>query len=340
MAKKTTKTSPKTKIKKIAILASGGNSPGMNNCVITVVKHAIANKITPYIIYDGYKGLLEEKISLANLNFLENFNSRGNIIIGSARSKSFYDPKVKEQAAKILKKHKIDVLYVIGGDGSYMGAYGLSKFGIKVLCLPGTIDNDISSTEQTIGFFTCLNQIVKAVDAIRDSFESHNGICICEVMGRGYSDLALFAGIATECEAIISKDNIFTKDDFIKVIKETEKNKKRSCIFLVTEKLYGADGLPTLNEISNYIQEKIGRLCRVNVIGYLQRGGDTDAWDRVNASLMASKAFECMMNNKLNRVISIISGEIVDIDIKKATQTPRKKSKTYLLSQYHKTSVF
>ena len=336
MAKKTTKTSPKTKIKKIAILASGGNSPGMNNCVITVVKHAIANKITPYIIYDGYKGLLEEKISLADLNFLENFNSRGNIIIGSARSKNFYDPKVKEQAAKILKKHKIDVLYVIGGDGSYMGAYGLSKFGIKVLCLPGTIDNDISSTEQTIGFFTCLNQIVKAVDAIRDSFESHNGICICEVMGRGYSDLALFAGIATECEAIISKDNIFTKDDFVKVIKQTEKNNKRSCIFLVTEKLYGADGLPTLNEISNYIQEKTGRLCRVNVIG----GGDTDAWDRVNASLMATKAFECMMNNKLNRVISIISGEIVDIDIKKATQTPRKKSKTYLLSQYHKTSIF
>lgn len=206
---------------KIGILASGGNSPGMNNAIITLVKKAIALKMTPILIYDGYKGLLEEKFAKPNIAFLDNFNSRGNVMIGAARSKEFYKLETKKKAIAILKKHKIDVLVVIGGDGSYKGANSLAQLGMKVLCLPGTIDNDIASTHTTIGFNTCLNTIVNSLDAIRDCFDSHAGICFVEVMGRSFSDLAIYSGIATQAEAIITSENVMNAENFVEIANET-----------------------------------------------------------------------------------------------------------------------
>ena len=327
-----------TKVKKIAILASGGNSPGMNNAVIALCKKAIAKKITPYVIYDGYKGLLEEKFVLIDqekLLHIEEYNSRGNIFIGSARSLDFYKPEVKTKAGKILKNHGIDVLFAVGGDGTYKGAAGLHKYGkVNVMGLPGTIDNDISSSEQTIGFFTCLNRIVNTIDALRDSFDSHSGVCFCEVMGRGFSDLAIYAGVATDVEAIVTKDNLKTKEEFLKIANETKNNGKRSCLFVITESLYGKDGLPSLQEMAKYIEKETGRVTRVNVIGHVQRGGTTDAWDRANAALMAYKAMDCVLSGKFNRVISMIKGQIVDIDITKATNASRKKNKMNILKEH------
>lgn len=333
--KKTNK-SPK-KVKKIAILASGGNSPGMNNVVITLVKKAISLGITPYLIYDGYKGLLEKNFKEVDnemLRWIENYNSRGNIFIGSARSTEFYKPEVKKVGVKILKEMKIDVLFCIGGDGTYKGAAGLAHFGAKVMGLPGTIDNDISSSEQTIGFFTCLNRIVNVLDALRDSFDSHSGICFCEVMGRGFSDLAIYAGVAADAEAIVTKDNIKTKEQFLEIANKVKSTGKRSCLFVVTESLYGKDGLPSLQEIAKWMQEQTGRTTRVNVIGHVQRGGITDAWDRANASLMACHALDCAVKGNTNRVISVVKGQIVDIDIAKATNMPRKKNKMDILKEY------
>lgn len=331
------KTSTAKKVKQIAILASGGNSPGMNNVVITLIKKAMSLNVTPYLIYDGYKGLLEgnfKKVDKKTLRWIENYNSRGNIFIGSARSTEFYKPEVKKVAVKVLKDHKIDVLFAIGGDGTYKGAAGLSQFGAKVMGLPGTIDNDISSSEQTIGFFTCLNRIVNVLDALRDSFDSHSGICFCEVMGRGFSDLAIYAGVAADAEAIVTKDNIKTKEDFLKIANKVKANGKRSCLFVVTESLYGKDGLPSLQEIAKWIGDKTGRTTRVNVIGHVQRGGVTDAWDRANASLMACHALDCAIKGNVNRVISVVKGQIVDIDITKATNMPKKKNKMDILKEY------
>ena len=331
------KTSNAKKVKKIAVLASWGNSPGMNNVAITLVKKAISLGITPYLIYDGYKGLLEgnfKKVDRETLRWIENYNSRGNIFIGSARSTEFYKPEVKKVAAKVLKDHKIDVLFAIGGDGTYKGAAGLSQFGVKVMGLPGTIDNDISSSEQTIGFFTCLNRIVNVLDALRDSFDSHSGICFCEVMGRGFSDLAIYAGVATDAEAIVTKDNIKTKEEFLAIANQAKANGKRSCLFVVTESLYGKDGLPSIQEIAQWVGEQTGRTTRVNVIGHVQRGGTTDAWDRANASLMAMHAMDCVVSGITNRVISMVKGQIVDIDIIKATSMPRKKNKMNILKEY------
>jgi 6-phosphofructokinase 1 len=265
---------------RIAVLASGGNSPGMNNAVITLVKSARLNKIDIKLIYDGFQGLLENKFRDADIRSLEDFYVRGNIVIGTSRSKDFLQIEYKKQAIKNLKKQKVDVLVVIGGDGSYKGAASLAKLGMKVMALPGTIDNDVASTDSTIGFYSCLHTIVESIDKIRDSFDSHSGICFVEVMGRGFSDLAVQAGVATIAEAIVTNENIMSAKDFINVANETKKNKKRSCIFVITEKIYGTNGLPTLDELAKEVEKATGRVCRVNIIGHIQRGGTPLATDR------------------------------------------------------------
>lgn len=321
---------------RIGILASGGNSPGMNNAIITMVRKAILLKMTPILIRDGYKGLLEEKFEKANIRFLEEFNCRGNAIIGSARSPEFYKQEYKKKAVAILKKHKIDVLIVIGGDGSYKGAASLTKYGIKVMGLPGTIDNDVASTDTTIGFNTCLNTIVNSLDAIRDSFDSHSGICLVEVMGRNFSDLAIFAGISIDAEAIITPENVMSAEDFINIANKTWKNGKRSCIFVITELIYGKNGLPTLQEIAQEVTQGTNRTCRVQVIGYVQRGGITSAYDRYLASVMGNHCIDCISQKKFNRVISRIDGKIVDKDIIEATSLPRKANNIKLAKVYEK----
>jgi 6-phosphofructokinase 1 len=265
---------------RIAVLASGGNSPGMNNAVLTLVKSAKLNKIDIKLIYDGYQGLIENKFHNADVRNLEDFSTRGNVVIGSARSKKFMEVEYKRLAIKNLKKQKVDVLVVIGGDGSYKGAASLAKLGMKVMALPGTIDNDVASTDSTIGFYSCLHTIVESIDKIRDSFDSHSGICFVEVMGRGFSDLAVQAGIASNAEAIVTSENIMNAEEFIAIADETKRNKKRSCIFVITEKIYGTNGLPTLDELAKEIEKVTGRVCRVNVIGHMQRGGVPAATDR------------------------------------------------------------
>jgi 6-phosphofructokinase 1 len=265
---------------RIAVLASGGNSPGMNNAVITLVKSARLNKIDIKLIYNGYQGLLDNQFYDADIRTLEDFSTRGNIVIGTARSKDFYQTEYKRKAVKILKKQKIDVLVVIGGDGSYKGAAGLANLGMKVMVLPGTIDNDVASTDSTIGFYSCLHTIVESIDKIRDSFDSHSGICFVEVMGRGFSDLAVQAGVATIAEAIITSENVLSAEEFVAIANETKKNKKRSCIFVITEKIYGANGLPSLDDLAKEVEKITGRVTRVNVIGHMQRGGVPSASDR------------------------------------------------------------
>jgi 6-phosphofructokinase 1 len=265
---------------RIAVLASGGNSPAMNNAVITLVKSARLNGMDVKLIYDGYQGLLEHKFYDANIRYLEEFASRGNVVIGTARSPEFMKPEGKRNAMQILKNENIDVLVVIGGDGSYQGAADLAKMGVKVMTLPGTIDNDVSSTDSTIGFYSCLDVIVQSIDRLRDSFDSHSGICFVEVMGRGFSDLAVQAGIATVAEAIVTKENILKAKDFVQIANETKSNKKRSCIFVITEKIYGKNNLPTLDSIAKEVEKYTNRVCRVNVIGHIQRGGTPAAIDR------------------------------------------------------------
>ncbi|GHU47145.1 ATP-dependent 6-phosphofructokinase [Bacilli bacterium] len=321
---------------KIAILASGGNSPGMNSAIITLVKTAKVHKIDVLLINDGFKGLLEDKFILADIRYLEQFNSRGNVVIGAARSPEFMQDIYKKKAVAILKRRKVDVLIVIGGDGSYSGAASLTRYGVKVMALPGTIDNDVASTDSTIGFYTCLNTVVTAIDAIRDSFDSHSAICFVEIMGRGFSDLAIQAGVATEAEAIVTRDNILKADDFIKIANETFKRGKRSCIFAITEKIYGTNGIPPLDEIAEIVGQKTKRTTRVNVIGHIQRGGTVSAIDRFWASTMASHCIDCIASHRFNRAVGEVRRQIVDIDIHEAVQLPRKRNNVRLARLYEK----
>ena len=329
------------KIKKVAILASGGNSPGMNNVVITLVRKCRYYGIDVRLINNGFTGLLDDDFTKPDLQMLSYFYANGNILIGSSRCLPFRRLRYQKKAYNILKKHAIDCLFVIGGDGSYRGALSLKKLGMHVICLPGTIDNDIASTEKTIGFSTALNGIVTNIDSIRNSFDSHLGICLVEVMGRRFPDLAINAGIATQAEAIITVENVLTTKEIIDIAKETWKNKHRSCIIVVTEKIYGKNGLPSLEKIANDIENETGRIARVAVLGYTQRGGIPTAGDRNLASWMASYGLDLAISDpNESYTIDYIGSRVTHTQINRAVALPKKSVNVKLLKEFIKYCKF
>ena len=269
------------------------------------------------------------------------FYANGNILIGSSRCLPFLKLCYQKKAYSILKKHAIDCLFVIGGDGSYRGALALKKLGMHVICLPGTIDNDIASTEKTIGFSTALNGIVANIDSIRNSFDSHLGICFVEVMGRRFPDLAINAGIATQAEAIITVENVLTTKQIINIAKETWKNKHRSCIIVVTEKIYGKNGLPTLDKIAAEVGKATGRNARVDVLGYTQRGGIPTAFDRILASSMTSYGLDLAIREpNESYTIDYIGSRVTHTQIDRAVALPKKSVNVKLLNEFNKYCKF
>ena len=325
------------KIKKIAILASGGNSPGMNNLVITLVRKCRYYGIDVRLINNGFAGLLNDDFIKPDLEMLSYFYANGNILIGTSRCLQFRRLYYQKKAYNILKRHAIDCLFVIGGDGSYRGALSLKKLGMHVICLPGTIDNDIASTERTIGFSTALNGIVTNIDSIRNSFDSHLGICFVEVMGRRFPDLAITAGIATQAEAIITIENILTIDEIIKIAEQTWKNKHRSCIIVVTEKIYGVNGLPSLDKIAAKVEQATGRIARVDVLGYTQRGGVPTAGDRNLANWMSSYGLDLAINDpNESYTIDYVGGRVTHTQIDKSVALPKKSVNVKLLNEFNK----
>ena len=323
------------KIKRVAILASGGNSPAMNNVVITMIRKCRYYGVEILLINNGYYGLLNEDFTKPDLSSLSYFYANGNIFIGSSRCIKFKEPEYQKKAAKILKKHKIDCLFVIGGDGSYRGALTLKKLGIRVICFPGTIDNDIASTERTIGFSTALNNIMDNIDAVRNSFDSHLGVCLVEVMGRRFPDLAINAGIACQAEGIITVENILTTKEIIDIAKRTWKNKHRSCIIVVTEKIYGRDGLPTLKEIADAIEKATNRISRVCVLGYTQRGGVPTAEDRNLAIDMADYGFNLAINKPNGSyAIGIKNNRITHTELEEAVAMKAKTINSKMLKNF------
>lgn len=323
-------------IKTIGILASGGNAPAMNNVIITLVRKAKMMGINTKLIYDGYKGLHENRIGTPDLSELSYFNDNGNVIIGTSRYPTFRDPKIKEECAHILKKHKIDALAVIGGNGSYAGAYGLIKHGIRVMGFPGTIDNDINSTDLTIGYSTALNAIVHNIDSIRDCYDSHSAICLVEVMGRRFPDLAINAGIAVDAEGIITAQNVLNASQIASIATRTFKNKHKSCIIVVTEFIYGKDGLITITELAKQVEELTGRMTRAEILGRVQRGGVPTAEDRVLANLMASKGLDYLVSNDKSFTVDHRHDIIVFTEITQSLATKEKEPNVSLIEDFFK----
>ena len=312
-------------MKSIAVLTSGGDAPGMNPAVRAVVRTACQRGIKVYGVDRGYTGLINGAIHEMNLRSVSDIITRGGTILYSARCPEFKTEEGLQKAVATCKKFGIDGMVIIGGDGSFRGARDLSLRGIPCIGLPGTIDNDISCTDYTIGYDTCLNTIVQMVDRIRDTSESHDRCTVVEVMGRGAGYLALEAGIAVGATSIIVPEVEYDIErDVIARIREFQKTGKKHFIVIV------AEGVGGTAEIAKKIEAETGVESRATILGHVQRGGSPTARDRIMASQMGSRAVDLLTQGIGNRVVGIIDNKIVDFDIFEAL----KMTKTIDMKDY------
>ena len=312
-------------MKSIAVLTSGGDAPGMNPAVRAVVRTACQRGIKVYGVDRGYTGLINGDIHEMNLRSVSDIITRGGTILYSARCPEFKTEEGLQKAVATCKKFGIDGMVIIGGDGSFRGARDLSLRGIPCIGLPGTIDNDISCTDYTIGYDTCLNTIVQMVDRIRDTSESHDRCTVVEVMGRGAGYLALEAGIAVGATSIIVPEVEFDIErDVIARIREFQKTGKKHFIVIV------AEGVGGTAEIAKKIEAETGVESRATILGHVQRGGSPTARDRIMASQMGSRAVDLLTQGIGNRVVGIKDNKIVDFDIFEAL----KMTKTIDMKDY------
>ncbi len=303
-----------TEIKTIAVLTSGGDAPGMNAATRAVVREALYRGKKVKGIRRGYAGLLNEEIFDMDASSVSDTISRGGTILQTARCVEFVDPKVQEKAADICKKHGIDAIVVIGGDGSFRGAQKLANLGINTVGVPGTIDLDIACTDYTIGFDTAVNTAMEAIDKIRDTSTSHERCSIIEVMGRHAGYIALWCGIANGAEDILLPEK-YDEDQEMKIIEHIKQNKRRGKRHHI---VVNAEGIGHSQEMAKRIEEATGMETRASILGHMQRGGVPTCKDRVYATTMGSMAVKLLCEGKSNRVIAHRNGDFCDIDINEA----------------------
>ncbi|MDD7570141.1 MAG: 6-phosphofructokinase [[Actinobacillus] rossii] len=313
-------------IKKIAVLTSGGDAPGMNAAIRAVVRSALAEGLEVYGIYDGYHGLYNNKIEKLNRYSVSDIITQGGTFLGSARFPEFKQPEVRAKCAEILRSHGIDALVVIGGDGSYTGAKLLTEeHGFPCIGLPGTIDNDIPGTDYTIGYQTALETAVDAIDRLRDTSSSHHRISIVEIMGRHCSDLTISAAIAGGCEYAIAPEVGFDKEELIQQIERSFANGKRHAIIAITELV------TDVHQLAKDIEARVGNETRATVLGHVQRGGSPCAFDRILASRMGVYAVELLLKGEKGRCVGIQQEKLVHHDIIEAIDSMRRPFKAELL---------
>ncbi|SHN05972.1 6-phosphofructokinase [Gracilibacillus kekensis] len=296
-------------MKKIGVLTSGGDAPGMNAAVRAVVRKAIYHELEVYGVYNGYEGLMEGNIKKMELGSVGDIIQRGGTILYSARSVEFKTDEGQQKAIEQMRKIGIEGLIVIGGDGSFRGAEKLTQKGFPCIGVPGTIDNDIPGTDYTIGFDTALNTIVNAVDKIRDTATSHERTYVIEVMGRDAGDLALWAGLANGAESVIIPEQTESFESVVAKLKRgQERGKKHSIIIL-------AEGVGSGVEYGKRIEEETKMETRVTVLGHIQRGGSPSGYDRVLASRLGAKAVDLLIDGIGGRVVGVQNNVVVDHDI-------------------------
>ena len=298
-------------IKTIGVLTSGGDAPGMNAAIRAVVRKAIANGVNVKGIKKGYQGLLNEEIIDMQKKDVSDTIQRGGTILGTARCTEFRTPEGQQKGAEICRKHGIDGIVVIGGDGSYRGAQALSKQGINTIGLPGTIDLDIACTDYTIGFDTAINTAMEAIDKVRDTSSSHERCSIIEVMGRNAGYIALWCGVANGAEDILLPEKYdYNEQNIINNIINNRKHGKTHHIII------NAEGIGHSTSMARRIATGIE--TRATILGYMQRGGNPTCKDRFYASIMGAYAADILCEGKTNRVIGHQGGKFVDFDIDEA----------------------
>lgn len=302
-------------VKTIGVLTSGGDAPGMNAAIRAVVRAGVAKGIRVMGIRRGYAGLLNEEIEEMTSRSVSEIIQKGGTILYTARSEEFRSPEGQKLGAEICRKHGIDGLVVIGGDGSYMGAAALARHGITTVGIPGTIDLDIASTDYTIGFDTAVNTAMEAIDKIRDTSTSHERCSIIEVMGRNAGYIALWCGIANGAEDILLPERYdYNEQAIINHIIEKRKNGKSHHIII------NAEGIGHSTSMARRIEAATGIETRASILGYMQRGGRPTCRDRVYASVMGAKAVDILAEGRGSRVVSYRDGVFTDYDIFEAME--------------------
>ncbi|MGM9924604.1 MAG: 6-phosphofructokinase [Bacillus sp. (in: firmicutes)] len=296
-------------MKRIGVLTSGGDAPGMNAAVRAVVRKAIYHDLEVFGIYQGYQGLMNGSIKKLEVGSVGDIVQRGGTMLFSARCPEFKTKEGQLKGIEQLKKHGIDALVVIGGDGSYMGAKALTEHGYPCIGVPGTIDNDIPGTEFTIGFDTALNTVIDAIDKIRDTATSHERTYVVEVMGRNAGDIALWAGLAGGAESILIPEEDYNIQEIVDKLKRGHERGKKHSIIIV------AEGVGSGVEIGKQIEEMTSFDTRVTVLGHVQRGGAPTVKDRVLASRLGARAVELLLEGKGGRAVGIENNQLVDYDI-------------------------
>ena len=300
-------------IKTIGILTSGGDAPGMNAAIRAVVRKAISNGIQVKGIKKGYPGLLNEEIIDMTARHVSDTIQRGGTILGTARCQEFVTLEGQQKGAEICRKHGIDGIVVIGGDGSYRGAQALSRQGINTIGIPGTIDLDIACTDYTIGFDTAVNTAMQAIDKVRDTSSSHERCSIIEVMGRNAGFIALWCGVANGAEDILLPETYdFNEQAIINNIISNRKRGKNHHLII------NAEGIGHSTSMAKRIEAATGIETRATILGYMQRGGSPTCKDRYYASIMGAYAADLLCSGATNRVVAYRDGKFVDFDIEEA----------------------
>ena len=305
------------KVKKIAVLTSGGDAPGMNAAVRAVVRASVYNNIECYGVYKGFEGLITDDLVKLNARGVNNIVNKGGTILKSARCLEFRTKEGRVKAKQTLDKHGIGSLVVIGGNGSLTGGLLLEEeHGINVIGIPGTIDNDLVGTRCSLGYDTALNTAVNAIDKIRDTASSHNRLFFIEVMGKGSGHIALNAGIGAGAEEVLIPEQSMGLDRLLDSLKKSEKSGKSSSIIVVSE---GDKIGDNVFSFSSYIEKNLPHYeIRVSILGHIQRGGTPSCFDRVLASRMGVYAVDCLIDQKSKIMVGIIDDKMVATPISKA----------------------
>lgn len=311
-------------MKTIAILTSGGDAPGMNAVIRSVVRTAIYNDMKVLAIKEGYNGLIKGDIETMTLSSVADIIHRGGTILRTARSDEFMTEEGINQALEVIKKFKIDAIVALGGDGTLRGARELARRGVKVIGVPCTIDNDLGYTDYTIGFLTAVETAVSAISKLRDTSESHGRAIVLQVMGRNCGDIALYSGIAGGAESIVIPEVELNTDAIIKKIKNGRKRGKKHHIIVA------AEGALDAYELARIIEEKGDIETRVTVLGYVQRGGVPTVQDRILASDFGYEAINLLLSDKSGLALGYRSGKIIEVDIDEALKTKKAFDKDQL----------
>ena len=312
-------------IRKVAVMTSGGDSPGMNAAIRAVVRSCAYYKLECVGIYRGYEGMIEGDIVPMSARDVHHIIGKGGTMLKTARSKEFRTIEGRKKAYDSLKKHEVDALVVIGGDGSFTGGMIFSQeYNFPVIGIPGTIDNDIFGTDYTLGYDTALNTAVEVIDKIRDTASSHNRLFFVEVMGRQSGFIALNAGIGAGAEEILIPEENMGLDRLLESLEKSRRSGKSSSLVVVAE---GDKTGANVFELADYVEKNLPQYdVRVSILGHMQRGGAPSCFDRVLASRMGVKAVELLLDGQTNKMVGVQNNELIAVDLENAVKEHHKIS--------------